>query len=223
MFEYFPTNYTWNLATVMTIGMGGQISEIDEACRALRTPSEKVDDAALEQWCQAWARLGDRICDLAQADAARAHGFSAGQKYLRAAAYYLTSERMMSPKDARRLAVYRRMLECFRLGTQLRGNRVEWVEIPYDGTSLPALFVPADRDGPAPCMIHFDGLDVMKELIYLSGLPGEFRRRGIPTLIVDHPGVGEALRLRNLPSLVETENSGRRRDRLSGDASGRAL
>jgi fermentation-respiration switch protein FrsA (DUF1100 family) len=205
MFEYFSSNYTWNLATIMTIGMGGQISEIDEACRALKPLSEKVDDAALEQWYQAWARLGDRIRDLAQADAAQGHGFSAGQKYLRAAAYYLTSERMMSPKDARRLAVYRRMLECFRLGMQLRGNPVEWVEIPYGGTSLPALFVPADRDGPAPCMIHFDGLDVMKELIYLSGLPEEFRRRGISTLIVDHPGVGEALRLRNLTSLVETE------------------
>jgi hypothetical protein len=110
---------------------------------------------------------------------------------------------MMSPKDARRLAVYRRMLECFRLGMQLRGNPVEWVEIPYDGTSLPALFVPADRDGPAPCMIHFDGLDVMKELIYLSGLPGEFRRRGISTLIVDHPAVGEALRLRLAESAIK--------------------
>jgi hypothetical protein len=88
MFEYFLTNYTWNLAAIMTIGMGGQISEVDEACRALKPLSERVDDAALEQWYQAWARLGDRICDLARADAAQGHGFSAGNKYLRAAAYY---------------------------------------------------------------------------------------------------------------------------------------
>jgi dienelactone hydrolase len=45
----------------------------------------------------------------------------------------------------------------------------------------------------------------MKELLYLSHLPAEFRRRGVSTLIVDHPGVGEALRLRNLKTLPETE------------------
>ena len=75
----------------------------------------------------------------------------------------------------------------------------------YKDTTLPALFVKAETDGPAPCMIHFDGLDVMKELLYLSQLPGEFRRRGVSTLIVDHPGVGEALRMRNLKTFPEVE------------------
>jgi dienelactone hydrolase len=55
-------------------------------------------------------------------------------------------------------------------------------------------------------MVHFDGFDVMKELIYQSqGIAEEFRRRGVSLLIVDHPGVGEALRLRNMYSGPETE------------------
>jgi fermentation-respiration switch protein FrsA (DUF1100 family) len=207
MFEYFRTNYTWNLATIMTVGMGGQISEIDEACRELRALDEQPDAVALERWYQSWARLGDRIAALAANDENSGNEFSAGQKLLRAAAYYMTAERMMSHRDDRRLAVYKRMLDSFRRGARMRGDIVEWVEIPYDRASLPALFVPADVDGPAPCMVHFDGLDVMKELIYLSGLPAEFRRRGISTLIVDHPGVGEALRLRGLKGLVETERA----------------
>ena len=33
MFEYFPDNYTWSLAVMGAINRGGQISEIDEACR----------------------------------------------------------------------------------------------------------------------------------------------------------------------------------------------
>ena len=37
-------------------------------------------------------------------------------------------------------------------------------------------------------MIHFDGFDVTKEIIY-SGAADEYRRRGISLLIVDHPGV----------------------------------
>jgi pimeloyl-ACP methyl ester carboxylesterase len=205
MFEYFRTNYTWNLATMMTLGMGGQMSEIDEACRALRQVSDRPDSAALEDWHQAWARLSERIAALAEEDAKEGFDFSAGGKYLRATAYAMTSERMMGHKDHRRLAVYKRMLDLFRKGAVLRSEPVEWVEIPYKDTSLPALFVKANGDAPAPCMIHFDGLDVMKELLYLSQLPAEFRRRGVSTLIVDHPGVGEALRLRNLKTLPETE------------------
>jgi len=53
-------------------------------------------------------------------------------------------------------------------------------------------------------MVHFDGFDIMKELIYMR-TGEEFRRRGISVLIVDHPGVGEALRLRNMPSGPDTE------------------
>ena len=67
-----------------------------------------------------------------------------------------------------------------------------------------AVFSGAGRESHA-CMIHFDGLDVMKEWIYLAGIAQELQRRGIATLIVDHPGVGEALRLRDLPSIPEME------------------
>ena len=35
MFEYFRNNYTWSLGVMGAINRGGQISEIDEACRPL--------------------------------------------------------------------------------------------------------------------------------------------------------------------------------------------
>ncbi len=55
-------------------------------------------------------------------------------------------------------------------------------------------------------MVHFDGFDVTKELLY-QRTGEEFRRRGIALLIVDHPGVGEALRLRNMSGGLDTEVS----------------
>jgi len=55
-------------------------------------------------------------------------------------------------------------------------------------------------------MVHFDGFDVTKELLY-QRTGEEFRRRGIALLIVDHPGVGEALRLRNMSGGPDTEVS----------------
>ena len=58
--------------------------------------------------------------------------------------------------------------------------------------------------GRAPCMVHFDGFDVTKEIIY-GAVGEEYRRRGIALLIVDHPGVGAALRLHHLNSRPNTE------------------
>src|SRR5207244_5733309 len=46
--------------------------------------------------------------------------------------------------------------------------------------------------------------DATKETIY-GAVGEEYRRRGISLLIVDHPGVGEALRLRHLHSGPDTE------------------
>ena len=53
-------------------------------------------------------------------------------------------------------------------------------------------------------MVHFGGFDSLKEIVY-TRVGNEFRRRNISLLIVDHPGVGEALRLRNMYSFPESE------------------
>ncbi|OGO14755.1 MAG: hypothetical protein A2Z02_06975, partial [Chloroflexi bacterium RBG_16_48_7] len=95
-------------------------------------------------------------------------------------------------------------LGTFKKGIELSRAPVEFVEVPFQNTSLPALFIPALGRGRAPCMIHFNGGDGLKELLYFV-TNHEYRRRGISLLIVDHPGVGEALRLRNLYTGPDTE------------------
>ena len=45
---------------------------------------------------------------------------------------------------------------------------------------LPALFVRAEGvQGPAPVMVHCNGLDSTKEMIYWSGIGQELARRGV--------------------------------------------
>jgi dienelactone hydrolase len=93
----------------------------------------------------------------------------------------------------------------------IRHPRIESVEVPYDGTSLPALLVHPEPEAagsrPAPCMVFFDGFDVTKELQYGYGVP-DLAARGIGCLIVDGPGNGESVRFRNLPLIAETERYG---------------
>lgn len=205
MFEYFPENYTWNLALNSVMSGGGNISEVDDACRPLKEVSGRgVDPAAQEAWYESWMKLAERLERLAAADEEAGNDLGAGRKYQRAYLYYIAAERMMSNRDARKLLAYRRVLKTFKKGLRLRREPVEWVDVPYGDSSLPALFVPAAGNGRAPCMICFDGFDVMKETLY-SRVRNDFRLRGIAILFVDHPGVGEALRLRNLTARPDTE------------------
>ena len=68
MFEYFPTNYTWSMATVMAVNAGGVISEIDEVLFNLRDIAGANDEKANQAWFDAWSKLGERNRRLAEAD-----------------------------------------------------------------------------------------------------------------------------------------------------------
>ena len=192
MFEYFPDNYNWSLAVALALAMGGELSEIDDACRPLRTRAgAAIDDQTQQAWFDSWTQVADRLEDMAARDARAGHALSAARKRRRVAAYHLMAERMMSNLSPLKMASYEKALAAFR--SAIDGRCVEFVEIPYGDGPLPALFVAGQRTGPRPCLIFFNGYDVTKEVLYLMGL-GELAARGISVLLCDQPGSGGALR-----------------------------
>ena len=212
MLEYFPTNYVWNLSTNIALLMGGNIGEVDSICRKLEAASNIGDDSGTVAFFDAWCEQADRLVELAQEDEKAGRTLSAGSKYGRAAAYYITAERMQDRHFAPRTVAYRKMLECFAKYLDLGKQPCERVEIPYKGKTLKGLFVPAAAGSGgngitrrSPCIAFFNGLDSTKEMIYGSRIGHELARRGIATLMVDQPGVGEALRLDGLTAVVEAE------------------
>lgn len=200
MFEYFPDHYSWNLGVLMAAQLGGEMSEIDEACRPLAALAArpKEDPAALAAWIAQWSALARKLQGFALRDENAGRALSAGKKYLRACVYWLTAERMASHRSGEKLEMYRAMVECFGRGVRLRGEPIEYLDVPYQNTALPSLLYRAPGAGRRPAMIHFDGFDVTKEWVYLCGIAREFADRGISTLMVDHPGIGAALRLQGL-------------------------
>jgi dienelactone hydrolase len=204
MFEYFPDNHAWSFTVLMALLSGGDINEIDDACRPLKELSGQDEDAVRESWHENWKKLGERLEGMAKQDEKENHLLSAGRKYLSASNYYAIAERHVSHLDPRKAETYDKVLSNFKRGALLRRDPVELVEVPFKNSSLPSLFVPALGEGPAPCMIHFGGGDSLKETLYFS-IREELRRRGISLLIVDNPGVGGAVRLRNLYSGPDTE------------------
>lgn len=207
MFEYFPKNYPWSLAVMLALQCGGVMSDIDDACRALEAASTSPEDEALPQWQAAWLRIAERSHALAKEDLARKFTRGAADKMRRAAAYTLMAERMMRGHGAERNEVYVRARDLLHRSAQLRGDPAEWVEVPYAGGSLPGLFFAAPGVSRKPCLIGFSGFDVSKEYLFLFGIGEQLAARGMSTLFIDHPGVGEALRLRDLYAFPETERA----------------
>lgn len=201
MFKYFPTNYPWNLSVMLSIEMGARMGEIAEMCGPLIDASQAPDAEGTAAFRTTWVDMADRLCALADEDRAAGRAISAGDKYLRAANYLLTAERLQPHGAPGRVALYERFLDTFALGLDLTHAAVERVRIPYGDSFLSALFVPARGvTGPQPVLVQVNGLDSTKEMKYFVGLPKWLAERGVASLIVDQPGTGDALRLRGLGS-----------------------
>ncbi len=203
MFEYFPDNYNWSLAVSLAIGMGGQMTEIDSACRRLRPlAAAAVDDASQQAWFESWSAIGDRLDQLACEDAIARHHASAARKRRRASVYHLMAERMMTNESPLKLASYGKALDAFAAATA--AEPIEFLDIDSTDGPMPALFLSGSGSAPGPAIVFFNGFDVTKEFLYLMGL-ADLTSRGVSVLLCDQPGSGGALRLHNQATRFDTE------------------
>lgn len=207
MFEAFPGNYVWNLSVNLALGMGGAIGEIDAANRQVMSAADAGDDAGTRAFFESWCGLADRLVAQADGDLARGHEVTAGNKYARACAYYVTAERMQARSFAPRRNAYAKVQHTFAKTLELLDPHAELVSYPYRDSHVSAIFTRALNidDSRPPCMVFCNGLDSTKEMIYLCGIARALNQRGISVLIVDQPGTGDALRLRDLPAVLEAE------------------
>ena len=204
--DEFPGNFVWSNAALVTKGMAPYgavaLAEIDEVCERLR--ARQGDHAA---WAAEWSAMGERLERVAVAAAAEGRDLTAGNYYLRAGMYHFTGERFIPP-GAEKTRLGKKALECQHAGLRRRYPNIEFAEVPYEGATLPALFMKAPGvTGRAPTIVVFDGMDNCKEMsVLFAGL--EFAARGWHTLAIDGPGQGESLRLRGLPARHDYEVPG---------------
>ncbi len=203
MFNYFKV-YSWNLALSMALDAGANMDEIDRACRHLLHVED--DQAHANDFFHAWEEAATQLIASAQVDELRGRRLSAAEKYRRACVMLITAERIPSHHYPPRLAAYDLLLKTFENFLNSSGANCVTVSVPYGNSFLPALMVSVgDSQNPTPCMVHFNGLDGVKEYLYLCGLPQLLAQRGISILIVDNPGVGQALRKNGLHNAPDAE------------------
>lgn len=204
LFEPFP-NYVWNLSVSIALENGGKMGEIVDIITPLMEAAEAGEDAGTAEFMREWVAMADKLVELGEEDLAKGREYSAGAKFKRSAIYYQTGERMQGLGHPGREETYDKAIGNFLRGVQLAGDPVNKITIPYRGKEITGLFHKAAVDGPAPCVVYCNGLDSMKEMLWMSGFPAALAKRGIHTLCVDQPGTGEALRLQGLPATPHSE------------------
>src|SRR2546428_5887941 len=137
--DHFGDNFLWSNATLIIKGMAPYgvvaLEEIDRVCEKLK-PRQHEPQA----WWEEWAALAAGLERRADAAAGEDREQTAGDYYLRAGNYYYNAERFILPGDEKR-EWGRKAYRCYHAGIRLRHPNIEFVEVPYEGMTLPALFM----------------------------------------------------------------------------------
>ena len=207
--NHFGDNFLWSNAALIIKGMAPYgvvaLEEIDRVCEKLRARETEPDRGAA--WKEEWSAMGALIEKRGDDALAKGHKSTAGDYYLRAGIYHYNAERFIQPGPEKK-EQGARAYKVWHQGIRLRYPKIEFIEVPYEKTTLPALFMPANEGaGPRPTVVVVNGMDNAKEMsIFFCGL--EFSRRGFNTLCLDGPGMGEVRRMRDIPSRYDYEVPG---------------
>lgn len=175
------------------------IGEIMDTLGFIKSPDE-------EGWIDAWTDRGNRLLQSAQTAEKKNKLLTASQRYLRASSYYRIGLMYFSDSKDSRMKKYALLSkDCYAKYLEYSGYPGEYVEIPYEGTSLPGHFYrsPVAKE-KAPLLMIIPGRDTWAEdtvFAYDAAL-----KRGIHCLVFDGPGQGFALRIQGLTFRPDWEN-----------------
>ncbi len=210
MMAYMPGSYWLSLNVSNAIHSGAAVGDVVESCRGARQLLEQgaldSDEAVIEAWVRGWTAVGLRLLASAEDDAVRGHSLSAIARRFQAVTHFMIAEWLTPYDHPEKLGLFRRMRECFHQAVVDSGRHAEFVRMKYQDGVLDGLFVPAHRsNGLSPVVIHFNGTHSAMEWPYLTGFVDRLARRGIASLLFDHPGTGSARYYYDLPLRPDSE------------------
>jgi esterase/lipase len=161
--------------------------------------ARRVDAADPMSWSREFFKTAERVRETAVKSEKAGHKLTAGQAYMRAAAYYRAAlHRHLDPTAPEVKQITEKEIMAYTTALRLLGLPGQEVKIPYEGTTLPAyLFRAPAAAKKAPLLIVHQGRDAWAEdCTYIAR---EANARGWHCLLVDGPGMGKTLRLQGLP------------------------
>ena len=168
----------------------------------IRAVADAVGDGDDGAFYEAWMAAGDRLSAEGDATLAKGHVSSARDLYLRASTFYAASFHPLygAPVDPRIPAVYKKQVAVFDKGLSLGSHPSKPFEIPYEGSSMPGYFIPAQgfEEAVRPLLILNNGYDATISDTYFA-IAVAASRRGYHCILFDGPGQGGMLYERNIP------------------------
>jgi pimeloyl-ACP methyl ester carboxylesterase len=168
----------------------------------------RISGTDLDSWHDAWAAAATRLYEQAQTSAAAGEAVSARNGFFRAANYFRTAGlfAMGVPLDPSLTEAHRQEVESFRRGAALLAVPPEIVQIPYEGSFLPAYYFRAAADQAArPTVILTNGYDGTAEELYFTNGAAALDR-GYDVLAFDGPGQGTMIIDHGIPFRPDWEN-----------------
>jgi alpha-beta hydrolase superfamily lysophospholipase len=164
----------------------------------------QIKEGDIESWYNEWLKTANRVYSYAEDCISKGYKVSARDAYLRAT----------NPSDPRITSTWEKGVESFRKAIGLFPNKVETIEIPYDGTTLPGYFFNAPDEKyngngnnsnsqkqvsskEKPTLILTTGLDGAQEELYFLGVAAALAR-GYNCLTFEGPGQGSVVRKQKL-------------------------
>jgi alpha-beta hydrolase superfamily lysophospholipase len=161
--------------------------------------AKRIREGDMASWCAEWTATADRIKGMGDAALAEGHEASAAECYLRAANYYRAAEFYLhgNSSDPRIVILWQKARDLYVQSLTLSQINYEAVRIPFENTTLPGYFYPADESGAQMAtLILLNGFDGDQEELYPTVLAAQ--RRGYSVLTFEGPGQGEVVRLQHL-------------------------
>jgi pimeloyl-ACP methyl ester carboxylesterase len=175
----------------------------------------RIKEGGFESWYTEWLATAERVNKYGDNSLSAGHKVSAREAYLRAFNYYRNAEFFLhtNPQDSRIIDTWQKSVHSFKKAAQvLLPYKVEFVEIPYEGTSLPGYFYKVDEDydisspssKPKPTLIIHTGFDGTQEELYVTSVIAALKR-GYNCLTFEGPGQGRVIRKQKIPFRYDWE------------------
>ena len=139
-----------------------------------------------------FARVGKRREEIAKKAEAEGRTVTARENYFMAALFYVNAQWAIFEDDNEvKIRLAENQNACYDKYIEFADHKIERVELPFEGKSIPALLhLPASSTPPYPCVVSIPGMDSVKEDMPLYG--DALLERKMAILRLDGPGQGES-------------------------------
>ncbi|MFH1951755.1 MAG: alpha/beta fold hydrolase [Pseudomonadota bacterium] len=153
---------------------------------------------SMDQWHTQWSRSGARFEKTALKSHAEGKVATARALYFQSFFSYRLAGFPLLDDTQERRQLYNKAMWAFREGAGLDTLPIDFLEIPFEAKSFPGyLAKPAYTKGQVPVVIYLPGADGWKEDQFFVAVHF-LAERGIASIVVDGPGQGESVGVRQM-------------------------